>query len=489
MSGSLHAIELFAGVGGFRLGLKESGWKVVWSNQYEPSSKTRQHASEIYRYRFKDSEDTHVNRDIDEILKEMSDELTPLPPKHDLLVGGFPCQDYSVARVLNQAAGLIGQKGVLWWSIFRLLQLLKSKDRLPRFLLLENVDRLIKSPANQRGRDFAVMLASLHVLGYQVEWRVVNAAEYGFPQRRRRVFIVGELSKGTSDNHPARSTAEETIFANGILAQALPVREPEGTRPIDLVSGFLLSDRPLDNVGSQTAYEITSYLERISEAFGANVKKTRFRNAGVMIDGSVHTVDVEPPDIDEDEKQVLRDVVEKVKADRKERGLPQKVEERFYLDDSNEDEKNKWIGLKGKKDKSRIHRASGFEYKYSEGAIAYPDSLDKPSRTILTGEGGSTPSRFKHVIWDGDRKRRLIPEELELLNGFPIGHTELPEDYPVITDGKRAFLMGNALVVGIVERIGTELGKRMNAPKERNGTIEEYSHSATPEELVSTPAD
>ena len=208
-----------------------------------------------------------------------------------------------------------------------------------------------------------------------------------------------------------------------------------------------------------------------------------------MIDGSVHTVDVKPFDIDEDKRQVLRDVVEKVKADRKERGLPQKVEEHFYLDDSNEDEENKWIDLKGKKDKSRIHRASGFEYKYSEGAIDYPDRLDKPSRTILTGEGGSTPSRFKHVIWDGDRKRRLIPEELELLNGFPIGHTKLPPYLPVITDGKRAFLMGNALVVGIVEKIGAELEKRMNAPKKRKATVEGSSRSATPGELVDTPAD
>ena len=489
MSGSLSAIELFAGVGGFRLGLRESDWKVVWSNQYEPSTKTRQHASEIYRYQFKDDETTHVNRDINEVLDEMSNGEIDLPPEHNLLVGGFPCQDYSVARVLNQAAGLIGQKGVLWWSIFRLLQLLKSKNKLPRFLLLENVDRLIKSPANQRGRDFAVMLASLHVLGYQVEWRIVNAADYGFPQRRRRVFIVGELPKRTSNNNPTKSTAEETIFANGILAQALKVREPEGTRPIDLVSGFSLSDKPLDNVGSQTADAITSYLEEVSEAFGANAKKTRFRNAGVMIDGSVHTVDVKPIEIDDKEKQFLRHVVEKVKADKKKRGLPQKIEERFYLDDSNKDEKEKWEYLKGKKDKGRIHRASGFEYKYSEGAIEYPDSLDKASRTILTGEGGTTPSRFKHVIWDGDRKRRLIPEELELLNGFPIGHTELPLDYPVITDGKRAFLMGNALVVGIVEKIGAELKNRMKVPKNRKATAEKPSPPKKQKELVATTSD
>ena len=260
MSGSLRAVELFAGVGGFRLGLKESGWKVVWSNQYEPSSKTRQHASEIYRYRFEENGDTHVNRDINVLLEEMSDDPTSLPPKHDLLVGGFPCQDYSVARVLNQAAGLIGQKGVLWWSIFRLLELLKLEGRQPRFLLLENVDRLIKSPANQRGRDFAVMLASLHVLGYRVEWRVINAADYGFPQRRRRVFIVGQLSDRTSDIHTDRVIAKETIFTKGILAKALPIKPLTRTCPFDLESGFPLYEGPPDKADPKTDIAISSYL-------------------------------------------------------------------------------------------------------------------------------------------------------------------------------------------------------------------------------------
>ena len=467
MLGSLHAIELFAGVGGFRIGLEESGWKVVWSNQYEPSSKTRQHASEIYRYRFNENEDTHVNRDIDEVLEEMSNDPTSLPPEHDLLVGGFPCQDYSVARTLNQAAGLIGQKGVLWWSIFRLLKLLKSQDKQPRFLLLENVDRLIKSPANQRGRDFAVMLASLYVLGYRVEWRVVNAADYGFPQRRRRVFIVGQLSEGTSDRHTANCTVKETIFTEGILAQALPVRPLTGTCPLDLELGFPLSDGSLDKVGSQTDDEIASYLGRISEAFGADAKKTRFRNAGLMIDGSIYTIDVKPVDLAEKDRHVLRDVVEEVRSHKIAEKLPTTVEEHFYLDPSNKDEEEKWIKLKDSKSEPRTHKASGFKYHYTEGAMGFPDRLDKPSRTILTGEGGSTPSRFKHVICDDGRKRRLTPEELERLNGFPIGHTKLPEKYPVITDGKRAFLMGNAVVVGIVKMIGDELNKRMTTPKHR----------------------
>ncbi len=174
----LKVVELFAGVGGFRLGLKEPHYKVVWSNQWEPSTNI-QHASEIYTKRF--GESNHSNKNISEV--ETKD-----IPDHDLLVGGFPCQDYSVARTLNQAKGIAGKKGVLWWDIHRILS---EKKRKPKYLLLENVDRLLKSPASQRGRDFAIMLASLSDIGYAVEWRVINAGDYGFPQRRRRVFILG----------------------------------------------------------------------------------------------------------------------------------------------------------------------------------------------------------------------------------------------------------------------------------------------------------
>src|SRR5690606_26131239 len=148
----------------------------VWSNQWEPARK-KQDASAIYVARF--GADGHSNTDISTVpVRDI--------PDHDLLVGGFPCQDYSVARTLNKADGLAGKKGVLWWEIHRIL---KAKE--PGYFFLENVDRLLKSPATQRGRDFAVMLASLADLGYAVEWRVINAADYGMPQRRRRVFFLG----------------------------------------------------------------------------------------------------------------------------------------------------------------------------------------------------------------------------------------------------------------------------------------------------------
>jgi len=179
-----NVAELFAGVGGFRLGLAKAGWRTTFSNQWEPSTKT-QHASMVYTARFGD--DGHSNEDIAKVAS--------LPRDIDLLVGGFPCQDYSVAKTLNTAKGLEGKKGVLWWEILRLVE-----QRKPSFVFLENVDRLLKSPSHQRGRDFAVMLKTLGDAGYLVEWRVVNAAEYGFPQRRVRVFIVAtRIQRGAKD--------------------------------------------------------------------------------------------------------------------------------------------------------------------------------------------------------------------------------------------------------------------------------------------------
>ena len=141
----IKVVELFAGVGGFRLGLDKKNYDIVWSNQWEPSTK-KQHASLVYEARF--GKDNHSNEDINEVVMRNVEEV----PDHDLLVGGFPCQDYSVATTLHNSKGLKGKKGVLWWAIHRILEKKKHK---PRYLLLETVDRLLKSPANQRGRDFA----------------------------------------------------------------------------------------------------------------------------------------------------------------------------------------------------------------------------------------------------------------------------------------------------------------------------------------------
>ncbi|APA64259.1 DNA cytosine methyltransferase [Maribacter sp. 1_2014MBL_MicDiv] len=405
----MKVAELFAGVGGFRLGLEKSNYKVVWSNQWEPSTKM-QHASKVYEARF--GKENHSNEDINEVVTRNVEEI----PDHDLLVGGFPCQDYSVATTLHNSKGLKGKKGVLWWSIH---QILENKKNKPKYLFLENVDRLLKSPAKQRGRDFAVMLQSLNDLGYAVEWRVINAAEYGMPQRRRRVFFIGYHNSTEVYKRLQKSNKTNWLTEEGTIANAFPVAKTNSIQEVELKGDLV----------------------EITNNFNKNGKLSPFQNTGLLIKGKVYTTKTVPNY--DGKKTVLADVLQNGE-----------VTPDFFIDDK---DKEKWEYLKGAK---TIERKSqdGFVYKYSEGGMIYPDALDNASRTIITGEGGKSPSRFKHVIISDRGLRRLTPIELERLNMFPDNHTKLEG----ITDTKRAFFMGNALVVGVIEKIGEELYRQIN---------------------------
>jgi DNA (cytosine-5)-methyltransferase 1 len=398
----------------------------VWANQWEPGSAS-QHAFQCYEHWFPG---LCVNADIGEVIDAHIKGTPlgkPIPKRHDLLAGGFPCQDYSVAKPLSQAAGIRGLKGVLWWQIERWVTLFK-----PSYLLLENVDRLLKSPVSQRGRDFAVMLACLARLGYDVEWRVLNAADYGFPQKRRRVFIVGRhkrVARGQVRN-PLR-----WILRDGILAEACPAQL---TRP-NLLPEL---ERPEESFWLDSKDRLDPY--RVTRYFGRNLEDRPFGNAGYMREGKVWTLNVAPDY--SGLKTSLADVLVETQA----------VPDEFWV---GVDSLAKWKYLKDAKAERRVHPKTGFEYFYTEGGIPFPDRIDGPARTILTGEGGSTPSRFKHIIEpNGDgRYRRLTPVELERLNGFP-------DDWTAgMPDGRRAFCMGNALVVGLVERIGRVIAQRAAA--------------------------
>jgi len=457
---ALRVVELFAGVGGFRIGFEgvperanRDKFKIVFSNQWEPST-NRQHAAEVYVKRWNlipnnDSEtrfqslehldDVFVNEDIATIGVE---EI----PAHDLLCGGFPCQDYSVAKTLDKSAGLEGKKGVLWWEIHRI-----AKHHKPKYLLLENVDRLLGSPRSQRGRDFAVMLASLDEIGYSVEWRVINAAEYGFPQRRKRVFIFAkreDISTKQFDSDKARNLIETT----GLFARAFPVF------PLEVLS---VPSFPLRTSQDDDLADITSKFNA-----GRQSTTSPFANAGFMVNGQVYTSKIRPNH--NGEKITLGDVLL----------TPRLVDEQFILSAESLLKEKGWIYLKGGKKEMR-KTSKGFEYKYSEGPITFPDDLSRASRTIITGEGGRSPSRFKHVVTFRPTKkqreklsldsneaakvranlnlkktewlRRLTPIELERLNGFPDDHTL------GAAETKRAFFMGNALVVGVIGKLSSLL--------------------------------
>ena len=408
------ACELFAGVGGFRIGLEKSGWDVKFSSQWEPGKKV-QHASDCYVRHF--GPEGHSNDDIAAVTAQMLKDHKVMPD-HDLLVGGFPCQDYSVAT--TQAKGLAGKKGVLWWEIHKILQ-----TKGPRYLLLENVDRLLISPSLQRGRDFAIILACLRDLGYAVEWRVINAAEYGFPQKRRRTFIFGaRIDTKIGQQMMGSWEPAKLLDENGFFARAFKV-EP--------------------TLGATGGHTFNLSIQQVSDTFSAD-NHFRFHNAGVMLPraegATVWTYKTVPQPAAK--RRLLKDVLEKGAG------------EEYYVDQKNlwkrAGDRNTWEYVKGSKKEERKTK-EGFKYFYTEGGIPFPDALDQPSRTILTGDGNRRPNRISHIIQDPwtKRYRVLMPIEMERLNGFPDKWTE------GMPDSRRYFCMGNALVVGLIEKMGKHL--------------------------------
>lgn len=403
-------VELFAGVGGFRVGLnnitkidkkgkaiEHGDFHVVWTNQWEPSTKS-QPAFDCYTTRF--GSENCVNVDINLVNKE---EI----PDHTLLVGGFPCQDYSIARSLANEKGIEGKKGVLWWQIRDILEI-----KNPPFVLLENVDRLTKSPAKQRGRDFGIILKCFNDLGYNVEWRIINAADYGMPQRRRRLYIFAY--KNTT--HLAKSLGEinpiDVITKEGVIAKTFKVEEQVSEKK---------------DVGLNDIYEdIVDF---------SNCFSFPFKNSGYMKDGIVYTAKTTP---------IYKEPAQLEKL------LQKGANDIYFLSD---EKKEKFEYMRSAK---RILRTSktGFQYYYSEGSMSEYDDLSLPGRTMLTAEG--TTNRTTHIIMDPEKQelRVLTPLECERLNQFPDNWTDTG-----MSLRQRYFMMGNALVCGVIKEFGKTISK------------------------------
>lgn len=400
----IRTVELFAGVGGFRLGLEAASgrFQIIWANQWEPLMR-EQYAFDCYTARF-GSGVHHVCQDIAKAKIDV--------PDHDLLVGGFPCQDYSIAK--KNSRGIEGSKGVLWWQIDDII-----REKRPKYVLLENVDRIIRSPAKQCGRDFSIILRCLYEKGYAVEWRVINAADYGYAQRRRRTFIMAYHNQTPAFRAFADvvcvqglKSMHKHVMENGILAKAFPPK-------------------------SHSRSYVESWIDELEYADIPDVSKKQcvyLYNAGVMMNGRIYSVDVIPQQI---RPTPLGDVLDQAPVDA-----------HYFL---REEDMPRWLYAKGAKHEKR-RRKDGSQYEFSEGRVQFPDALARPSRTMLTSE--SQVGRTSHVVQDRvtGRLRVLTPTECERLNGFPDGWTDtgMPERM-------RYFCMGNALVVPLITRIAQAL--------------------------------
>ena len=414
----MNVLELFAGVGGFRIGLENANpdyFRTLWSNQWEPSRKS-QDAFEVYNYHFPDSE--NINISIADITDEQFAEMNA-----DMIVGGFPCQDYSVARSKKNEQGIEGQKGVLFWEIIRATRIIR-----PRFLILENVDRLLKAPSKQRGRDFAIMLTAFNNLGYSVEWRVINAADYGRSQRRRRVFFfiyrndipfAHQMDQRFEEQEQVfdENRYDDYIFHEGLFATQFPIM----STPVKKRHVY---------------YELPEDIVEVSDNFSGTVW-----NTGVMRHGRYYSIDTAPNY--DGEPITLGEILQN----------EEEVPEKFFINDPAKLEKFQY--LRGPK---RIERTSadGHTYIYSEGGMSPTDDLNLPGRTMLTSEG--TVNRSTHFLHVNGRYRLITPVEAERLQDFPDNWTALKRlsDGTVteVSDKMRMFFMGNALVTDIVRKIG-----------------------------------
>ena len=414
----MKVLELFAGVGGFRIGLENADknyFQTKWANQWEPSRKS-QDAFEVYDYHFPDSE--NINISISDISDERFAEMDA-----DMIVGGFPCQDYSVARSKKNEQGIEGKKGVLFWEIIRATRIIK-----PKYLVLENVDRLLKAPSKQRGRDFAIMLTAFNNLGYSVEWRVINAAEYGRSQRRRRVFFFvyrndTDFAKSIDNKYETNDLVfddnryDDYIYHTGLFATQFPIKH------------YPVKKR-------QVFYELANDIVEVSDNFTGTVW-----NTGVMRHGKYYSIDTEP---DYDGNPIT---LGEILQDEKD------VPEKYFLTDQSKLEKFQY--LRGPK---RIERTSadGHSYIYSEGGMSPTDDLNLPGRTMLTSEG--TVNRSTHLLKVNNRYRLITPVAAERLQDFPDNWTakkKLSDGSIVeVSDKMRMFFMGNALVTEIVRKIG-----------------------------------
>ena len=442
--------ELFAGVGGFRCGLnhikttedlkKPEEWNTVWFSQWEPAEKNTQYAHSCYVYNFGDRKDLRGNYTTNYSIEDVDKKDIP---DFNLLVGGFPCQDYSVASSLSTSKGLEGKKGVLWWSIRAVLE-----QKQPPFVLLENVDRLVKSPAKQRGRDFGVILACFRDQGYNVEWRIINAAEYGYQQRRRRTFIFA-YKKDTSYGEKFKSLVE--------------TKEKELLDKVLIKDGFFASTFPVkEKVTKAKDIELPEKIGEVSDSFVFD-----FQNTGIMVDGYVYTLKTEP--VFKGKQITLGDIIETEEVSEEyfvdEKDLYYTDPSVTHSDESNgklsKKERHTWQYIKGAK---KILRTSsnGHEYLFSEGAISMVDEYDKPARTMLTSEGSF--SRTTHIVRDRvtGKIRLLTAEETERIQGFPTGHTKFCKSKDGVVEmpiKKRRFMMGNALVVNLIEDMEKTLSK------------------------------
>ena len=254
MGEKLRFLDLFAGIGGFRLGLEQAGHECIGFCEID------KFARQVYKANF----NTEGEVEWHDITKVTDEQVGELRGKVDLITGGFPCQAFSVA---GKRRGFNDTRGTLFFEIARLAKILK-----PRYLLLENVKGLLN---HARGDTFFTILNTLGELGYWVEWQLLNSKDFGVPQNRERVFIIGHFGgEPRRKVFPITRAGGQTQgrVAKTLKAEVVPILINRGKVRIkdDNLASCLDANyyKGLDNRGARTGI-----MEKLSHCDGVRIRR------------------------------------------------------------------------------------------------------------------------------------------------------------------------------------------------------------------------
>ena len=395
--------SLFAGIGGFDLGFERAGFEVAWCAEWDRA------AQAVLRTRFPRAT---VYGDIREI------DLDALAPV-DVICGGFPCQDLSVA---GKRAGLAGARSGLFHDAMRIVRRVN-----PSVLILENVPGLLSS---NHGLDFATVLREVGE-GWdcaEVGWRVLDSQYFGVAQRRRRVFVVGgaragcaesilALAEGGGGDPPSRGATREEAS-----------REAQGSSPA---------------YGGNVSYPVTSKWHKGSGGPSGNECSNMVLECHVV----VGTLDCNIP------KQRVQNMMAG-------HWIPVAFRKSKRAQTDTDDETWVYDGL--------ANTLNGFDTGDARTTHAIAQGVDvyngvetgQVAATVTSATGGSNTSGPK--VSNAMTVRRLTPTECERLQGFPDGWTQIGIDKPT-ADSPRYKQLGNAVTVNVAEWIARRVAAWMRA--------------------------
>ena len=407
----MRFLDVFSGIGGFRMGLENSGHACIGHIERDT------HALKSYKAIYDIKKDEYEGKDITEI-----EDFTELKGKFELLTGGFPCQSFSIA---GHRKGFDDIRGTMFFHLAKILEQTK-----PPFFLFENVKGLL---SHDGGSTFGVILSTLDGLGYNTQWQLLNSKDFGVPQNRERVYITGYLRGGSGrEIFPLKRTSRKDYGNEYTTTVPTRYRGNGG-------EAYLKSEPKILRIGGGK-----SQGSRVYSTQGLATAQTA-GGGGQGAKTGLYAIPILTPD----------------RVNKRQNGRRYKTDGEPMFTLTAQDRHGVIIGEKDYTVKIKNCTKKGYqEAKPGDGInLAYPESKTRRGRVgdrianTITASGN-----MGTLDWNGKeyRIRRLTPKECWRLQGFPDWAFEKAKEAG-ISDTQLYKQAGNAVTVNVIQTIGQEL--------------------------------